>query len=238
MERSERDVKAIRWGAFALIGAIGADLAEELVDPANSDKASKIYDAAANHSGRIAIAAVLLLLSAAFIVPGVWGLVSLLDQRGRGAGRVAAVLALMGAMGHSALGGIYLFWTELAKDGANRGQMVALVKRFNDSGLVAIMAPLLIAFAFTFLVLTIAMYRAHVVSVWALVLVLVGLVVYAAEPLSTLASGAISMACVLGASCLIAAGALRELRNGGVMIPTPGPGSGIPRSPAPGGLPS
>ena len=38
--------RAFRWSAVALVAAIVADLAETLVDPANSDDSTKLFDAA------------------------------------------------------------------------------------------------------------------------------------------------------------------------------------------------
>ena len=43
--------RAFRWSAVALVSAIVADLAETLVDPANSDDSTKLFDAASAAPG-------------------------------------------------------------------------------------------------------------------------------------------------------------------------------------------
>jgi hypothetical protein len=81
--------RAVRWSAAALIGAILADLAEELVDPANTDGAAKMFTAASQHPGRMTASAVLLLATSLLVVPAVFGLFQTLPDRGRRVGSVA-----------------------------------------------------------------------------------------------------------------------------------------------------
>jgi len=101
------------WAVAALVGAMAADLAETLVDPANSGNATTIYDAAVRSHGAMVLSAGLLLLSSVLIVPGVIGVVRSLGGRALWLGRAAQTFALLGAIGHGALGGVYLMWASL-----------------------------------------------------------------------------------------------------------------------------
>src|SRR5689334_23637384 len=78
----------LRWGIAGLVGAMVADLAETLVDPANSGDATKIYDAALHHHAAMVVSAALLLLSSVAIVPGVIGVVRSFGGRARVLGRI------------------------------------------------------------------------------------------------------------------------------------------------------
>jgi hypothetical protein len=211
MQRSQDDTKAIRRGAILLVATAVVVIAETLVDPANTDKARKIYDAAAAHPGRMIGSAYLLLLSAALVVPAVFGLVRALDGRGRTAGRIAAAAAVLGALGHSTLAGLYLFWSQLPKGNATREQMVPLLQRFNDSSAVAGLFPLIIAFGVAFLALFIAMHRARVTPRWLIVPVVIGFLADVGGT-SSVASEAIFFTLLVLAVAVLAAAVLRGPR--------------------------
>jgi len=161
-------LRTMRWPLAALFGALLADLAETLVDPANSGASAKVYAAAAQHETRMIASAIFLLLSSLFIVPAVFGLTRPLVARGRVFGRVACGFALLGAMGHAALSMLYLVWIQLPKGGADRAEMLALLDRITSAGPTAIVMPLLIAFPFAFLALFGTLVRARVVTKWVL----------------------------------------------------------------------
>src|SRR5262245_26952288 len=108
----------MRLGVLVLIGALLADLAETLVDPANTDNEQKLFDAAANHADRMVLSAICLLLSSVLIVPGVWWTARGITERGRGFGKAAAVLALLGALGHAGLATFYLILEQMPNGGA------------------------------------------------------------------------------------------------------------------------
>ena len=151
--RPDYRLRAVRWPLVALFGALLADLAETLVDPANSGASAKVYTAATQHETRMIASALCLLLSIAFIVPAVSGLTRVLVARGRVLGRVAACFALLGAIGHAALSMLYLVWIQLPKGGADKAEMLALLDRITNAGPTAIVVPLLIAFPLAFLAL-------------------------------------------------------------------------------------
>ena len=210
MQRSREDTKAIRRGAILLAATTVVVIAETIIDPANTDKAGKIYDAAAAHPGRMIGSAYLLLLSAALVVPAVFGLVRTLDGRGRTAGRIAAGAAVLGAMGHSALAGLYLFWSQRPKGNGTREQMVPLVQRFNDSGAVAGLFPLILAFGLAFLVLFVAMHRARITPRWLIVPVVLGFVADVGGT-SSAAAQAISFTLLTLVVAVLAASVMRPI---------------------------
>ena len=200
-----QDKKRVRWGAAMLVGIVLLLMLEDVIDPANSDKSSKIYDAAANHSGRMIASALLLLATAALIVPAVWWVVRALPQRGRGAGRVACALAVAGTMGHAALGTLYLVWAELPKGAANRGQMVALVDRISNSGSIVVLMPLIVAFGLTFLTLFIAMHRGGVTPRWVIAPVVLAAILDTVGQGSATLVNLVAFALLLVATCTLAA---------------------------------
>jgi hypothetical protein len=211
MPPSREDTKAVRRGAALLVAATVAVIAETFIDPANSDDAAKIYNAAAAHPGRMIGCAYLLLLTAALIVPAVFWLVRPLDGRGRTAGRVAAAAAVLGAMGHSALAGLYLFWSQLPKGNGTREQMVPLLERFSNSAAIAGLFPLIVAFGVAFLMVFIAMHRAGVTPRWLIVPVVLGFVADVAGA-SSVAVEAIFTTVLAMAVAILAASVLRGRR--------------------------
>jgi hypothetical protein len=50
-------------------------------------------------------------------------------RTGLGGGRAARTLALLGAIGHGALAGVYLLWASVPGDGASRVQLIHLISR-------------------------------------------------------------------------------------------------------------
>ena len=164
----ERLKTATRWAAAALTCAIVADLAEDLIDPANSGSATKVYAAASLHHGRLIASAFLVLATAVFIVPGVCGLARLVDDRGRRFGRLAATLALLGALGHAALAAVYLVWAAIPSSGMSRTDLVELIDRINGSGWLAAFAPLFFAFPLSLVALFVALSRARIAPTWIL----------------------------------------------------------------------
>lgn len=202
MIRSDFSRKAIVWSLAALFAALLADLAETFIDPISSDKGAEVIAGATEHYGRTVLSAILLLASSAFLVPGLFGLARLLEARGRRLGQAARPLALLGALGHAALGGIYLFWAATPAEGASNAELVAAVDRFSESGSMAILAPLLLAFPISVVTFFIGMVRGRVAPVWVLVPVL-------AAPASAIVGGtAIAATAIALGFLLVASGAL------------------------------
>lgn len=180
----------------------------KLLDPANSGKTTAVYTGAAEHPTRLLVCAVLLLLTS-LIVPGVWGLTRPLTGRGRVLGRIAAVLALFGALGHAALAMLYLVWIQMATGNADREQMLALIDRINNAGSTAIMFPLIIGFPLAIVALFGALVRARVASRWVLVPVVAAPLSAILVPQVILSTGG-ALVCLLVATALVVVG----LRDG------------------------
>jgi hypothetical protein len=212
MHGNREHTKAMRRGALMLVATAAVIIAETLVDPANSDSAGKIYKAAAAHPDRMIASAYLLLLSAALICPAVSGLVRTLQGRGRTAGRIAVGAAVLGALGHAALAGLYLFWSQLPKRNGTREQMVPLLQRFSDSAAVAGLAPLIIAFGVAFLLVFVALHRARITPRWLIVPVVIGFLVDVGRT-SSVATEAISFALLTFVVGALAVSVLRDPRG-------------------------
>ncbi len=203
--------RAFRWSAVAVAGAIAADLAETLVDPANTDDSRRLFEAAAQHPGRMIASAYLLLATSLLIVPGVFGLVRTLTGRGRRLGRIASCLALLGALGHAALAMLYLVWLQAPKGGSDPEQMIALFNRITDAGPAIVMLPLIIAFPFSLLLLFAAMIRARFVPRLVLMPVLVAPVAAAAAPGGHVVATGTAQVLLLLAAFILATRGIRRL---------------------------
>ena len=206
MLRTNLTPRAIQLSLAALFAALLADLLEFWVDPASSGDGAKVVAAATEQHGRMVLAAILLLASAAFIVPAVFGLVGLLARRGRTLGRIAMVLALMGALGHAALAALYLLWSSMPAAGSNAA-LVAAIDRANDAGSMAVLAPLIIAFPVSFVLFFAAMVRGGVAPRWVLAPAL-------AAPVCAIVghSTVAALVLLLVAACALAASVLRGHR--------------------------
>ena len=151
------------------------------------------------------IASVLCLLLTALVVPAVWGLTRPLVGRGRIPGRIAACLALLGALGHAALSMLYLVWMQLPKGRvADRAEMVDLLDRINNAGTMAIVAPLIIAFPLAFLAFFGSYVRARIVSRWILIPIVAAPVCAILIPVGDVAKTSAALACMLVAATAVA----------------------------------
>lgn len=200
--------RALRWSLAALFAALLADFLEFVVDPASSGDGAKVVAAATEHHSRMVLAAILLLASAAFIVPAIFGLVRLLGRRGRSLGRIAMVLALLGALGHAALAAIYLLWSSMPAGTEANAALIAAIDRANDAGATAVLAPLIIAFPVSLVVFFAAMVRGAVVPRWVLAPAL-------AAPVCAIVlhSTVAALVLLLVATCALAAAVLRGSRS-------------------------
>jgi hypothetical protein len=210
MQSNGLDSRITKWALVALFGAMLADLGEFLVDPASSDKAGKIYAAASAHHGRMIASAAFLLISAALIVPALFGLARLMRERGKGLGIAARVLAVLGSMGHTGLAAMYLIWAELPSSHAEPAQMIAAIDRVVNSSSLGMLFPLIIAFPLALVVFFAGTVRARITPRWLLVPVL-------AAPVVAGASETAALVILIGCATVLGAGLLR----------TPEPASGV-----------
>lgn len=204
----------------ALVGAMVADLAETIVDPANSGDATRIYDAALDHHGQMVLCAGLLLVSSVLIVPGVNGIVGSLDGRAVWLGGVARAFALLGAIGHGALAGVYLLWASIPGDGATRVQLIHVIGRLNDSPSLVLIFPLFIAFPVALLATFGAAVRAGRAPRWVLGAAAAAPALAVAHPLSDRFSTSAALVCLIAAAVGVAA---RGERASGVSRISPYP---------------
>jgi hypothetical protein len=167
-EPAYRPGKHVLWAAAALIGAMLADLAETVLDPASSGEAADVYTAAATQHARLVLCAYLLLVSALLVFPGVYGLARGVVGRGRRFASVAVVVSFLGAVGHAALGAAYLIWAAIPGGGAGEQGMVAVIDRIMSSAAVAPLGIGFIAFPVGMLALFGALLRARVAPRWVL----------------------------------------------------------------------
>jgi hypothetical protein len=218
-DTSTISLKALRWPLVALFGALLADLFETLVDPVNSGVSQKVYTGAA-HEGRM-IASVVALLLTALVVPAVWGLTRPLTGRGRILGRIAACLALLGALGHAALSMLYLVWIQVPKGEADRAAMIALLDRITNAATTGIVVPLFIAFPLAFLALYGSYVRARIASRWILVPVVAAPLCAALIPAGDAVKTSVALVCLLTAAVGVVIGirsASRRSAAGGTEV--------------------
>ena len=189
----------------ALVGAMVADLAETIIDPANSGNAKKIYDAALDQHGRMVLSAGLLLASSVLIVPGVNGIVGSLAGRATRLGWAARFFALLGAIGHGALAGVYLMWASIPGGGATRAQLIDVIDRMNSSPSLVLIFPLFIAFPVALLATYGAAVRAGRAPAWVLGAAAAALVLAVAHPVSDRFSTSAALVCLIAAAIGMAA---------------------------------
>jgi hypothetical protein len=223
MNESSVNRKTVAWGLAALVAAMVADLAETLIDPANSGKGAEIVSAATAHHARMVVAGLLLLASAAFVLPGVYVLTRMLDRRGRHLARAAVVLGLLGTLGHAALGGIYLVWSAMPGSSGGHAELIAGIDRASNSASLAPLAVLFIAFPLGLVTTFVAMVRGRLAPRWVLVPALAApaaaIAAIGADPAPTVTA----LVCLLVASAALAVsllgrpGAEREARPAPVL---------------------
>ena len=143
----------------------------ELLHARFQTEAAKQLTAVADNTGRWYAAHVLVLLSLGLAVPAFLGLVHLLG-RGRAAfGHVGLVAFVPGVVAVAAIVGMELVLWQMAQPSANRGEMVALAERLNESaGIVAVFLVALL-FPLAWLLVGIGLYVARTVPAWAAVLI-------------------------------------------------------------------
>jgi D-alanyl-D-alanine carboxypeptidase len=209
-DRIYRADRTTLWAGAALIGAMLADLAEAVVDPASSGEATDVYDAAVGQHGRLVVSGYLLLLSALLIYPGVHGLARGVVDRGRRFARVAVVVSFLGALGHAALGAGYLMWAAIPGGGSTRSEMVAVIDRIMGSAAVMPLGIGFVAFPVCILLLFAALLRAGGAPRWVLLPVVAAPVAAAATPGPDYLPTAVALVLLLVAATAVMIGIVRD----------------------------
>jgi hypothetical protein len=203
-----RVVRNLLAGA-ALIGAMVADFAETLVDPANTSEAGKFFAAAANHHDRMVVSAMLLLASGLLLVPGVLGIARTLRARGKTLGVGGSALALLGGAGHVALAAFYLVFATIPSSDLSRGQAVNLLHHILNSGEAKLLAPLALAFPLAILVTLIGTVRGGLTERWVLAPLVAAPIVAIVGP----GSSSVKTSCALVLFLIAAAAVMRPARS-------------------------
>lgn len=152
-------------GGAALVLFSGLLVPQGLVDPAEGGTGEIYLRAATDSPGALTLAAVLLMLSGALMVPAAAAVLRLAGNRGAVVGNVGAVLFVLGGFAHFAMGVFYL--VNLSLPGGDEAEMVAFVDRVNESAaLGAIILPLVLCFGLGVAVLPWAAWRAGAVHWW------------------------------------------------------------------------
>jgi len=198
-----RRVTAISLAGSAALVALGGAIA-----PENSGEPDELYRMAIEDSGRLTAEAVLMVVSSVLLVFGVIGTARLVRGRGRHLARAAAVLGVMGALGHAAYATFTLLLPPIVTSASGREAAIATLEEINSSGGGAVVVPLILAYALSVLLLPIALYRGGLAPLW-----VVGLAA-AAVAIEAFPSGAVDLSLVkytlaLAAMAAIAARILR-----------------------------
>jgi hypothetical protein len=176
-ERFRRHVAGI-----SLIGFAAMLLAQDLVGARTPSDAAGQYAAVAAERGGTIASSLFLLVSSIFLVPAVFGILHLIRGRGVTLAHIGGGLAILGALGHVAVMTYQLVLVEMTRIG-DREAMVALIDRLSNSTAVGfVVFPMILAFAFGLLILSIALWRARIVQGWAAALVLVAVILDVGAP--------------------------------------------------------
>jgi hypothetical protein len=171
-----------RVAGISLIGFAAMLLAQDLVGARTPSDAAGQYAAVAAERGGTIVSSMFLLASSIFLVPAVFGILHLIRGRGVTLAHIGGALAILGALGHVAVVTYQLALVEMTRIG-DREAMVALIDRLSNSTTVGIVVfPMILAFAFGLLTLSIALWRARIVQGWAAALVLVAVILDVGAP--------------------------------------------------------
>lgn len=162
--------------AAALVAAPLAWLAAELVSPALKSKAAAQLDVIAANSGRWYAYTLLLTLGTILFVPAILAIMKITRA---GAPKLSAIGGVL--LGYGTIIAVgdamsqLMVW-QMVTPGTDRGQMAALMDRFDNAGGAQLFfGPGGLAFAVGTILLTIALIRTRAVPVWASVTFLVGI---------------------------------------------------------------
>lgn len=191
--RLHRSITAASLAGSAALVALGGAIA-----PKNTGQPDELYRIATEDSGRLGAEAVLMVASSVLLVFGVIGAARLVRGRGRHLARTAAVLGVMGALGHTAYATFALLLPPIATSANGRDAAIATLEEINSSSGGAVVVPLILAYALSVLLLPIAMYRGGLVPLW-----VVGLAA-AAMAIEAFPSGALDLSMVKYALALAA----------------------------------
>ena len=195
--RLHRTVTAVSLVGSAALVAVGGAIA-----PPNSGRPDELYRIATESSGRLMTEAVVMVASSILLVFGVIGAARLVQGRGRLLARAAAVLGVMGALGHTAYATFALLLPPIVGAAGSRDDAIVTLEEINSSAGGAVVIPLIAAYALSVLLLPVALYRGRLVTLWVVCLAV------AAVAMEALPTGAIDFSLVKYALSLAASAAV------------------------------
>ena len=156
-----RRIRRIATG-LGMIGFTALLIPQGIVDPTD---ASSFRDAAVSQPVAMYVSGLLLLASALLTFPAICGILHQARDRGALVADIGAVFAALGALGHAALGTIYLIMRSLA--GGDATAMRTFEERFNSDVPVGVVGlTLLLSFGIGIALLAWAAWRAGIIGVW------------------------------------------------------------------------
>lgn len=184
--RLHRRLTAVSLAGSALLVGVAS-----VIPPPNSGEAEELYRIAGESAGRLTAEAVLLTASSVLLVVGILGAARLVWGRGRYLARAAALLGVMGALGHMAYATYSLVTIRIVEAAPSRDAAVATLESVDASVAIGLLVfPMILAYALSVLLLPIALHRARITPSWvvaiAVAAVAVEVTVPGSSPLSAL----------------------------------------------------
>jgi hypothetical protein len=127
----------------------------------SSTKEGPILQAIAAHPDRFYISTLLLIVGVVLLIPAVLGLMHMLRERHVALGHIGGALTLVGVLTFMLFGGLSLIQWQMVRGGADRGQMVALLHRFDHTAGTQVFMYLSLAFTIGLIVLAAGLYAAR-----------------------------------------------------------------------------
>jgi len=156
-----RRIRRIATG-LGMIGFTALLIPQGIVDPTD---ASSFQDAAVGQPGALYVSGLLLLASSLLTFPAIGGILHQARDRGALVADIGAVLGALGALGHAALGFLYLIMRSLA--GGDTTAMRTFEERFNSDVPVGVVGlTLLLSFGIGIALLAWAAWRAGIIGIW------------------------------------------------------------------------
>lgn len=157
-----------------MIAAPALLVAAELIHPKEDSNEAKWLAEVSANTGRQYWAHLLSMLALALLIPAILGVMHMLKARRPALGHVGAGLALLGIVSLATIVGSELVvWQAAKAPQADTAAMTALLDRTYNSGGIAVIYVLLLAFPAGVLVLGIGLYLARAAAAWQAVLVAV-----------------------------------------------------------------
>ncbi|TDO45107.1 hypothetical protein EV643_114252 [Kribbella sp. VKM Ac-2527] len=159
--RVHRTVTAVGLVGSAALVAVGGVIA-----PPNSGRPDELYWIATEASGRLMAEAIVMVVSSILLVFGVIGAARLVQGRGRYLARAAALLGVMGALGHTAYSTFALLLPAIVTSSASRAHAIDTLEAIGSSAGGAVVLPLITAYAISVVLLPVALYRGRLIPLW------------------------------------------------------------------------